>query len=121
MRWIALVVVAGCHSTGNAALDAKFKGARDSVKIGDSWKATTDRLARELGPPPYHSDTEQRWAAVDRDDCYDVRVLRTAGSPRVIGVEGGHVNSAVPDRFERCKAIAETPVTSPSGTSPHGM
>src|SRR5215510_3146542 len=112
MRWlsinrglvIALVVVA-CNR-GDKDLEAKYKQARDSVSLGDKWSAATTQLEQMLGPPQAKQDLEWRWAVVKNDFCYDVRIMKWESADKVKGVMGGAVNSAVPDRFERCSAVA---------------
>lgn len=104
---IALLLAACERGSGTGSeLDRKFKSARQTIKPGDAWSEATAAADQQLGPAKIKDDTEWRWATLDGDHCYDLRLMRNAGGNKVTGVTGGHVNSVVEDRFARCKDIA---------------
>lgn len=107
-------LVVGCvdHSDREEAPDSelyvKFAQARDSVMVGDPWTEATRRIEERLGPPAVKTDTEWRWATLQGDECFDLRVMRTGVLDNLQRITNTYVTAAVAEEFERCRAIVRS-------------
>jgi hypothetical protein len=108
------LLVVGCveHSDKEEIPDSelyvKFTQARDSVMVGDPWNEATHRLEERLGPATVKTDTEWRWATLQGDECFDLRVARTGALDNLQRITNTYATTAVADEFERCKAMVQS-------------
>jgi hypothetical protein len=91
----------------DSELFVKFTQARDSVMVGDPWEATR-RIEERLGPAKVKTDTEWRWAALQGDECFYLRVMRTGVLANIERIMNLYATAAVAADFERCKATVQS-------------
>jgi hypothetical protein len=92
----------------DSELYVKFMQARDSVAVGDPWGEATGRIEQRLGPAKVKTDTEWRWAALQGDECFDLRVMRTGVLDHLESITNTYATAAVAEDFARCKAVAQS-------------
>lgn len=116
MRAILPVIVLGLFVVGcadssdrspapDSEIYIKFTQARDSVMVGDSWSESIRRLEERLGPATMKTDTEWRWATVQGDECFDLKMMRAAEFDRIERITNTYAAATAGDEFKRCKAM----------------